>query len=148
MQASSAALNGRTSTKDRICRYRCRMSLCAIHTTKTLVVSAKATQRHLTLVDVRITACFTSESARMPTCNRLVMPLTLKQFFPTLHLRIFPIQNLEPRTLLSLRDVRSRFLLRNDAFQIQFADSLKQGSPAAINVLGIFQRRSHRRPCQ
>ena len=33
MQASSAALNGRTSTKDRICRYRCRMFPCAIHTT-------------------------------------------------------------------------------------------------------------------
>src|SRR5437764_3616130 len=32
MQASSAALNGRTSTKDRICRYRCRMFPCAIHT--------------------------------------------------------------------------------------------------------------------
>src|SRR5438445_8104836 len=33
MQVWSAALNGRTSTKDRICRYRCRMFLCAIHTT-------------------------------------------------------------------------------------------------------------------
>src|SRR5207253_3121995 len=85
---------------------------------ETLVVSAKATQRHLTLVDVRITACFTSESARMPTCNRLVMPLTLKQFFPTLHLRIFPIQNLEPSAVLSLCDVGCRFLLGNDALQI------------------------------
>src|SRR5438309_8835674 len=33
MQVWSAALNGRTSTKDRICRYRCRMFPCAIHTT-------------------------------------------------------------------------------------------------------------------
>src|SRR5947208_13568242 len=33
MQLWGAALNGRTSTKDRICRYRCRMFPCAIHTT-------------------------------------------------------------------------------------------------------------------
>ena len=33
MQLWSAALNGRTSRKDRICRYRCRMFPCAIHTT-------------------------------------------------------------------------------------------------------------------
>src|SRR5439155_23671318 len=32
MQLWGAALNGRTSTKDRICRYRCRMFPCAIHT--------------------------------------------------------------------------------------------------------------------
>ncbi len=33
MQLWGAAVNGRTSTKDRICRYRCRMFPCAIHTT-------------------------------------------------------------------------------------------------------------------
>ena len=33
MQLWGAALNGRTSTKDRICRYRCRMFPFAIHTT-------------------------------------------------------------------------------------------------------------------
>src|SRR5947208_12901862 len=33
MQLWGAALNGRTSTEYRICRFRCRMSLCAIHTT-------------------------------------------------------------------------------------------------------------------
>src|SRR5438046_9897034 len=33
MQLWGAALNGRTSTKDRIYRYRCRMFPCAIHTT-------------------------------------------------------------------------------------------------------------------
>src|SRR5439155_15204584 len=38
MQALSAALNGRTSTKDRICRYRCRMFPCAIHTTLVVAV--------------------------------------------------------------------------------------------------------------
>jgi hypothetical protein len=34
MQLWGAALNGRTSMKDRICRYRCRMSPCAIHTVR------------------------------------------------------------------------------------------------------------------
>jgi len=53
------------------------------------------------------------------------MPVPLKQFLTPVLLRIFPIQNLEPRTLLSLCDVRSEFLLGNDALQIQFADSLK-----------------------
>src|SRR6266480_2663738 len=33
MQVWSAALNGRTSTEDRICCDRCRMFPCAIHTT-------------------------------------------------------------------------------------------------------------------
>src|SRR5207247_8726650 len=33
MQLWGAALNGRTSTKDRICRYSYRMVPCAIHTT-------------------------------------------------------------------------------------------------------------------
>ncbi len=75
------------------------------------------------------------------------MLLTFKQFFSAVLLRIFPIQNLEPRTLLSFCDVRSRFLLGNDALQVQFADSLKQGSPAAVNVFGIFQQRI-RCPCQ
>ena len=32
MQLWGAALNGRTSTKDRMCRDRCRMFPCAIHT--------------------------------------------------------------------------------------------------------------------
>ena len=68
------------------------------------------------------------------------MALTLEQFLSAFLLRIFAIQNLEPRTLLSLRDVRPELMLGNDALQAQFADLLKQGSPAAINVFGIFQR--------
>ena len=69
--------------------------------------------------------CFTSENASVPSGNRLIMALTLKQFFPTLHLRIFPIKNLEPSAVLSLCDVRAELVLGNDALQIQFADSLK-----------------------
>src|SRR5947208_3762612 len=83
----------------------------------------------------------------MPTCNRFAVPLTFKQFLSAVLLRIFSIQNLEPSAVLSLRDVGCRFLLGNDALQVQFADSLKQGSPAAVNVFGIFQQRI-RRPCQ
>ena len=46
------------------------------------------------------------------------MPLTFKQFLSAVLLRISAIQNLEPRTLLSLRDVRAELLLGNDALQI------------------------------
>src|SRR5437899_10029655 len=83
----------------------------------------------------------------MPARNRLTVPLSFKQFLSAVLLRIFPIQNLEPRTLLSLRDVTPELLLGNDALQVQFASTLKQGSPAVINVLGIFQQRI-RRACQ
>ena len=61
----------------------------------------------------------------MPTCNRLTVPLTLKQFLSAVLLRISAIQNLEPSAVLSLRDVGCGFLLGNDTLQIQFADSLK-----------------------
>ena len=63
--------------------------------------------------------------ARMPSRDRFLMPLTLEQFFSAVLLRIFPIQNLEPSAVLSLRDVRAELVLRNDALQIQFANSLK-----------------------
>src|SRR2546425_5818004 len=82
----------------------------------------------------------------MPTCNRFLMPLTLEQFFSAVLLGIFPIQNLEPCAVLSLCDVRPELLLGNNALQIQFANTLKQGSPAAFDVLGIFQRSAG--PCQ
>ena len=79
----------------------------------------------------------------MPSRDRFAVALAFKQFFTPVFLRIFPIQNLEPSAVLSLCDVGLRFVLGNDALQIQFANSLKQCSPAAVNVLGIFQRRSH-----
>src|SRR5213083_1519527 len=82
----------------------------------------------------------------MPSRNRFLMPLPFKQFLSAVFLRIFPIQNLEPRTSLSLGDVGCRFLLGNDALQIQFANTLKQRRPTAIDVLGIFQRSAG--PCQ
>src|SRR5437879_12423515 len=86
-----------------------------------------------------LTECFTSESANMPTCNRFLMSLPLEQFFSAVLLGIFPIQNLEPSAVRSLCDVRCRFLLGNNARQVQCADSLKQSHPAAIDVLGIVQ---------
>src|SRR5947208_13719725 len=64
----------------------------------------------------------------MPTCNRFAVPLTFKQFLSAVLLRIFSIQNLEPSAVLSLRHVGCRFLLGNDALQIQFANTFKQGS--------------------
>src|SRR5438067_1102081 len=56
----------------------------------------------------------------MPTCNRFLMSLPLEQFFSAVLLGIFPIQNLEPSAVLSLCDVGCRFLLGNDALQVQF----------------------------
>src|SRR5438477_8671351 len=93
-----------------------------------------------------LTECFTSENASVPTRDRFAVPLTFEQFFSAVLLGIFPIQNLEPSAVLSLCDVRCRFLLGNNALQVQFADSLKQSHPAAIDVLGIFQRSAG--PCQ
>jgi len=61
----------------------------------------------------------------MPTCNRFLMSLPLKQFLSPVLLRIFAIENLEPSAVLSLCDVGAELLLRNDALQVQFADSLK-----------------------
>src|SRR5437667_5870823 len=84
----------------------------------------------------------------MPSRNRFLLPLPFKQFLSAVLLRIFPIQNLEPRTLLSLRDIRPELLLGNDALQIQFTNTLKQCSRTTVNVLGIFQRSISRRPCQ
>ena len=73
--------------------------------------------------------CFANQSANMPTGDRLAVPLTFKQFFSAILLRISPIQNLVPRTAFALRDVGCGFLLGNDALQVQFADSLKQRHP-------------------
>ena len=53
------------------------------------------------------------------------MSLPLEQFLSAVLLQIFPIENLEPSAVLSLRDLRPEFLLGNDALQVQFADSLK-----------------------
>ena len=44
------------------------------------------------------------------------MSFPLEQFLSTVLLRIFPIQNLEPRTLLTLCDVGRKFLLGNDLY--------------------------------
>src|SRR5882724_11506474 len=72
----------------------------------------------------------------MPTCNRLTVPLTFKQFFSAVLLRIFPIQNFVPRTSLSLRDVRAKFLLGNDALQIQFG--LAEIMPSRSSMYSVY----------
>ena len=61
----------------------------------------------------------------MPSGNRLLMPLTFKQFLSAFLLRISPIQKLEPRTALTFYDVRPELLLGYNALQVQFADTLK-----------------------
>ena len=84
----------------------------------------------------------------MPTRNRLTVALTFKQFLSAVLLRIFPIQNLEPSAAFSLCDVRPKLLFGNDAFQIQFADSLKQRSSRTVCVIRISQRKRGRGLCE
>src|SRR2546426_1393207 len=84
----------------------------------------------------------------MPYRNRFFVALPFKQFLSTLHLRIPSIANLEPCAVFSLHDVRPGFVLRNNALQIQVADTLKQCHPRAVNILGILQRTVGRSPCQ
>ncbi len=76
------------------------------------------------------------------------MSLPLEQFLSAVLLRIFPIQNFVPRTLLSLRDVGCRFLLGYNALQVQFADTLKQSTPRTIYMLRISQGKRGRNLCQ
>jgi hypothetical protein len=52
--------------------------------------------------------------AAMPARSRFLMPFSLKQFFPTLHLRILTVLDLEPRRPLQLRDVGFKTVLRHD----------------------------------
>ncbi len=82
----------------------------------------------------------------MPTCNRLTVRLTFKQFFSAVLLRIFPIQNFVPRTSLSLCDVRAKFLLGNNALQIQFGLAENKAVPQPSMYSVIFQRSAG--PCQ
>ena len=67
----------------------------------------------------------TCQCTRVPARNWFAVPLPLKQFLTPVLLRIFPIENLEPRAVLALCDIRPKFVLGNDALQVQFADSLK-----------------------
>jgi hypothetical protein len=53
----------------------------------------------------------------MPARNRLLMPLTLKQLFPSRHLRISRVANLVPSAVLTIRHVRTKLLLGNDALK-------------------------------
>src|SRR5438105_899491 len=80
---------------------------------------------HFGISSSRFFQVCTDERARMPSRNRLAVALTFKQFLSAIFLRIFPVQNLEPRTLLSLCDVRPEFVLGNDSFQVQFANAFK-----------------------
>src|SRR5262249_928366 len=52
----------------------------------------------------------TPHPARMPSRHRFPVPLTFKQFFTSGHLRIVPIQNLEPCRAFTVCDVRPRFV--------------------------------------
>src|SRR6266446_1047483 len=62
----------------------------------------------------------------MPARDRLSMTFTLKQFLPSGHLRVISVLNLEPRRALAFDDVVPKAMLRNDAFQLQFANTLEE----------------------
>jgi len=76
------------------------------------------------------------------------MPVTLKQFFASLLLRICAIKNLDPGAALAIRDIRSELVLGDDSFQVQLADALKQGGSRVVNVINIFQSRTRWNPIQ
>jgi len=59
---------------------------------------------------------------RMPSRNRLAVAITLKEFFPSRHLRVCTITNFEPSAVLSFCHVTAKFVLCNNALQIQFTD--------------------------
>jgi hypothetical protein len=67
----------------------------------------------------------------MPAGSGLTLTFALKQFFPTFHLRIIAIPNLEPRAALPIRDVRPEAVLGYNPFQIHFADTLTMQSRVA-----------------
>jgi hypothetical protein len=77
----------------------------------------------------------TSDSERVPIreparcAGRVqIALLVLLSFF----LRIFPIKNLEPSAVLSLRDVRCSFVLGDDSLQVQLTDTRKKPYRAAL----------------
>jgi hypothetical protein len=84
---------------------------------------------HFGISSSRFFQVCTDERARMPSRNRLAVALTFKQFSSAIFLRISPIQNFEPCAVFSFRDVRPKFVFRNDAFQIQFAGAKSRGKP-------------------
>ena len=62
----------------------------------------------------------------MPSRYRFFVPFSFEEFFPPRHLGVSAIANLEPCAGLAVDHVRREFVLGHDAFQIQFADALKQ----------------------
>src|SRR5438128_2289310 len=59
-----------------------------------------------------------------------------------------PIDDLEPSAALPVCDVRAGFVLGYDTLQIQFTNTLKQGSPGSLYVLRISQRKRGRGLCE
>ena len=66
----------------------------------------------------------------MPAGNWFVVPLAREQLLTSRHLGVSAIANLEPCAGLAVGDIRCRFQLGDDAFEIQLAYSLKV-SPSA-----------------
>jgi hypothetical protein len=58
----------------------------------------------------------------MPSRNRLFVPITLKQFFTPLLLRISSIRNPDPGAAISICDVTAESVLGYDSLQVQLAD--------------------------
>ena len=76
------------------------------------------------------------------------MAFAFKQLLSALHLRVLPIDDLEPSAALPVCDVRAGFVLGYDTLQIQFTNTLKQGSPGSLYVLRISQRKRGRGLCE
>jgi len=73
----------------------------------------------------------------MPARHGFLVSFSLKQFFPTFHLRILGIFNLEPSGSFSFRDIGSEGMLGNNALKIHLAHALKQGRAVLFYVIYI-----------
>jgi hypothetical protein len=84
--------------------------------------------------------CFTArQRAGVPARNWLLVPLPLKEFLSSNHLRIASIPNVEPRSLLGI--VRRSPVFRDNALQIQLASLVEEGNSRFFYVLGRDDRR-------
>src|SRR5581483_1741491 len=84
---------------------------------------------------------YACQAARVPAGHRLAMAVTFEQLCPAYPLRVVGIPYLEPCCFLGTRQIRSRFALRYDSFEIQFAGTLEQSGAEPLYMVRVHERR-------
>jgi hypothetical protein len=79
----------------------------------------------------------TGQVAGVPAWNRLAATIPLEQLFAACPLGVSRIADLEPSSLLWIRDVRRVFVFGNDAFPIPTASLPEKLNPKTINVIHL-----------